>query len=287
VLPKIVTMPKKKKKCIARGNRRNGKRPHYTRRVLPGLKADRENVGTPEAEAKVERILNALAENRWNRKRKLLPNLKLTYPSDDESRQIAELAGINYSSWFAHHIHGIILDAHLSHQSFSKLSIPQVKKALKSVAIQADRLGSKLRKLDVGREARGSEDYAGRLIETELAFQQFEIGEMVLLPQYIDLLDELSRAAQRAACKPMHVPKGAGGNWAVDNFINDLVMTARMLGGSWTNYKSRDDTWKGTLLEALGILEKYLPRNFFPTGELGRSVEHIRTKLADHIRRAP
>ena len=110
---------------------------------------------------------------------------------------------------------------------------------------------------------------------------------MVLLPRYIDLLDALSRAAQRAACKPMHVPKGAGGNWAFDNFINDLVMTARMLGGSWTNYRSRDDTWKGTLLEALRILEKYLPRDFFPPGMLGRSVEHIRKKLADHIRRAP
>jgi hypothetical protein len=214
----------------------------------------------------------------------LLPNLKLTYPSDDESRQIAELAGINYSSWFAHHIHGIILDAHLSHQSFSKLSVPQVKRTLKSVAIQADRLGSKLRKLDVGREARGSEDHAGRLIETELAVQQFEIGEMVLLPRYIDLLDELSRAAQRAARKPMHVPKGAGGNWAFDNFINDLVMTARMQRGTWTNYRSRDDTWKGTLLEALGILEKYVPRNFFPPGVLGRSVEHIRNKLEEQLR---
>jgi hypothetical protein len=231
--------------------------------------------------------LDALQENRWNRKCKLLPTLKLTYPSDDESRQIAELAGINYPSWFGQHIHSIILDAHLTHASFLTLSIPQVRKVLKGVASQVNQLERIISKLDVGREMRGSEAYAGWLIEKELAFQQFEVGGMILLPQYIDLLHGLSSAAQRAAQKPMHVPKGAGGNWAFDNFIDDLVMAALMGGGSWTNYRARDDTWKGTLLEALGILEKYLPRNFFPTGELGRSVEHIRKKLADHIRRAP
>ena len=98
--------------------------------VLARPKADKENIGTPEAEAKVERnaSLDALAENRWNRRRKLLPNLKLTYPSDDKSRQIAELAGINYSSWFAHHIHGIILDAHLCHAVIFKAVSPASEK---------------------------------------------------------------------------------------------------------------------------------------------------------------
>ena len=109
---------------------------------------------------------------------------------------------------------------------------------------------------------------------------------MILLPQYIDLLHGLSSAAQRAAQKPMHVPKGAGGNWAFDNFIEDLVMTARTGGGSWTNYKARDGIWTGTLLEALTILKEYVPRRgFFPNGVVGRSVEHIRKKLADHIQR--
>jgi hypothetical protein len=126
------------------------------------------------------------------------------------------------------------------------------------------------------------------LIEQELAFQQFEVGEMVLLPQYIDLFHALSSAAQRAAQRPMHVPKGAGGNPAFDSFIEDLLMAARMCGGgSWTNYRSADGTWTGTLLEALGILKQYLPQQrFFPTGKLGRSVEHIRKKLDDHIQKA-
>jgi hypothetical protein len=281
------TKKKQKKKSITRGNRRNGKRRHYTRRVLPGPKSDKENVGKPEAEAKVKRILNALAENRWNRKRKLLPNLKLTYPSDDESRQIAELARINYSSWFAHHIHSNILDAHLSHASFLKLSIPQVRGTLKHVATEANRLARMLSKLDVGNESRGSEDYAGWLIEKELALQQSKISGMVLIPKYIGLLDTLSGAAQHAQHRPRHMPKGAGGNPAFDYFIEDLLMTARMLGGHWTNYRSIDGAWKGTLLDTLGILKKYLPEDFFPPGDLGRSVEHIRKKLKDHIQKAP
>jgi hypothetical protein len=285
-----------KKKGIARataGTASDG----TMQRVFARPKADKENIGAPGAEAKdrVERImrgedfrasLNALAENRWNRKCKLLPNLKLTYPSDDESRQIAELARINYSSWFGQHIHSIILDAHLTHASFLTLSIPQVRKVLKRVASQVNQLERIISKLDVGTEMGGSEVYAGWLIEKELAFQQFEVGGKVLLPQYIDLLHGLSSAAQRGAQKPMHVPKGAGGNWAFDNFIEDLVMTARTGGGSWTNYKARDGIWTGTLLEALTILKEYVPRRgFFPNGVVGRSVEHIRKKLADHIQR--
>ena len=229
--------------------------------------------------------LDALRENRWNRQRKLLPKLKLTYPADDEIRHIAELAKVDDALLLRRSIDSIILDAHLTDASFRTLSIPQVRNALNGVATQANRLGKILSKLDVGRESKGSEKEAGRLIELELAVQQFEISGMVLLPEYIDLLDTLSSAAQRAKQKPMHVPKGAGGNWAFDNFIEDLVMAARMGGGSWTIYRSRDDTWKGTLLEALGLLEKYLPEKFFPTVKLGRSVEHIRKKLADHIRR--
>jgi hypothetical protein len=214
--------------------------------------------------------------------------LKLTYPSDDESRQIAKLAKINNSSWFGQHIHSIILDAHLSHASFLTLSIPQVKNVLESVATQANRWGEILSKLDVGGGSRGSKEYAGWLIERELALQQFEVGGMVLLPQYIELLHGLSSAAQRAKQKPMHVPKGAGGNPAFDIFIEDLLIAARMAGGNWSNSRSGDQTWKGTLLQALEILKEYLPqKGFFPPGELGRSVEHIRAKLKDHIRRAP
>jgi hypothetical protein len=232
-------------------------------------------------------LWNSLGKNRWNRKRKLLPSLGLTYPSNDELGRIAELAKIDDTSSFGKSICSIILDAHLNDASFRTLSKPQVKKALNGVARQADRLGKILSKLDVGRGSKGSLDYAGRLIEIELsALQQCQEDGMILLPAYIDLLNALSGATQRAARRPVYVQKGAGGNPAFDRFIEQLLMTARMYRGSWTNYRSRDETWTGTLLDALGILEKYLPRKFFPFGELGRSVEHIRKRLKDQIDRA-
>ena len=125
---------------------------------------------------------------------------------------------------------------------------------------------------------------AGHLIEAELYASG---SEMVLLPEYVILLEALNTAAQRAAGKTISFPRGAGGNPAFDMFIEDLLMIARMHGGSWTNYRSKDQSWAGTLLKALEILKKYLPHSgFFPPGELGRSVEHIRNKLNQHIARS-
>jgi len=214
--------------------------------TVPTVVIVRRNKGTADA----ERILNALAENRWNRKSKLLANLRLTYPSDDESRQIAALAKIDDTSRFARIIESRILDAHLNHASFSTLSIPKVKSALKRLATGASLLSQTLSSLDVGRESRGSERYAGWLIERELAFQS---GATVLIPEYIDLLNTLTGAAQRAEKKPMHVPRGAGGNPAFDEFIEDLLMATRMLGGDWTNYRLRDETWTGTCRDSFSL----------------------------------
>jgi len=227
---------------------------------------------------------DALAKNRWNRRRKLLPNLRLKYPTDDEIRHIMKLAKVDHGLHGT--INGIILDAHLADASFRTLSVPQVKGALNNVANQANQLGELLSTLDIGRGSKGSLDHAGKLIEIELFVLQQTKARRILLPKYIDLLEGLSSAAQRAAQKPMHPPKGAGGNPAFDYFIEDLLMVARARGGSWTNYRLTDQTWRGTLLEALGILKKYLPQQFFPSGELGRSVEHIRKKLKDHIKKA-
>jgi hypothetical protein len=287
----VVIMPKKKSTVRATAGTGSGgkQRIHASANGM-------ENVGSTEAKDRTEPVTmtddrlalwNALVENRWSRKQKLLPNLRLTYPSDDESRTIAELAEVNNAWRFARTIESNILDAHLNHNSFRTLSIPQVKGALKRVSSEANRFAQMLGKLDVGRGSRGSEDYAGWLIELELAFQQSQTNAMVLIPTYIDLLGAFSVAAQSAEQRPIRVPKGAGGNPAFDQFIEDLLMAARMLGGHWTNYRLRDGTWKGTLLATLGILKRYLPEEFFPPGELGRSVEHIRKKLKDHIRRAP
>jgi hypothetical protein len=222
----------------------------------------------------MSKAIQALRKNRWNRKRKLLPNLRLKYPSDDELRSIAKLARVDDASSFGQSIYSIILDAHLYHEQFLTLSTPRVRKVLKRVASQANLLVGILSKIDVG--SRGSEKHAGYMIELELsALEQFNTERMILIPDYIELVSELSRAAQRVEHQPMHLPKGAGGNPAFDLFIQHLLTAAWMRRGCWTNYRSRDGTWKGTLLEALKILKQYLPRlEFFPSGELGRSVEN-------------
>jgi hypothetical protein len=59
-------------------------------------------------------------------------------------------------------------------------------------------------------------------------------------------------------------------------------MAARQRNGNWTVSRT-GGSWGGTLLQALDILKKYLPRDFFPGGELGRAAEHARNKLNKHI----
>jgi hypothetical protein len=147
--------------------------------------------------AESERSYRALQRDRWDRKRKLLPNLRLKYPNDDELRRIANLAEVDNASAFGQSICSIILDAHLFHAQFRTLSAPRVRKALKRIASQANRLRKTLGRLDVGRGSRGSENYAGYLIEVELTLKQ-DSEKMILIPEYIDLLDALSSAAQRA-----------------------------------------------------------------------------------------
>jgi hypothetical protein len=282
-------MPKKKKNT-ARATRRNASA-RTIQRDFADAKAANENVATPQAEAKDRvqgqnrvALWDALAKNQWHRRCKLLPGLRLRYPTDDEQRHIARLAKVDHP--FHATINGIILDAHLADATYRTLSIPQVKVALNNVGNQAIQLAELLSALDIGRGSRGSLQRAGVLIEAELFLEQMK-ARPILLPKYIDLLDGLSSAARRAAQKPMHPPKGAGGNPAFDRFIEDLLMAARSRGGTWTNYRPDGKEWKGTLLEALEVLKKYLPARFFPPGELGRSVEHIRKKLKDHIKKAP
>ena len=225
----------------------------------------------------------AFYKNRWERRRKLLPNLKLRYPDDDEQGCIAQLAGVRNTPAFAQGIRSIILDAYLCDQAFQTLSVSEVKKTINGVAEQANLLKKMLSQLDLGSGSRGSLMEAGRRIEVELYASQ---GGMMQLPEYIVLLDALKTSAQRAVSKPMSFPRGAGGNPAFDTFIEQLLMTARMHGGSWTNYRSKDERWTGTLLKALEILKKYLPARFFPPGDLGCSVQHIREKLDKDIARS-
>jgi hypothetical protein len=226
-----------------------------------------------------------IAENRWNRKRKLLPKLGHTYPSDLELRKVAELAEVDNPSIFGGHIHSIVLDAHLNDASWRNLSIPKVKKVLNKVMTKAQQLRNALQEIDVG--AMASAEYAGRLLEYEMGISSIK-ERLVLIPECIQLLNLLNDAAHRAAqqAKSKRGPKGAGGNHAFNLFIQNLIMAAWQRRGHWTNYKSADGTWTGTLLKALKILKPYVPIGFYPAGELGRSIEHVRKKYKDSITKA-
>jgi hypothetical protein len=249
-----------------------------------------ENFAASRAEAAYRRQedWNAFFQNRWDRRRKLLPSLKLTYPSDNELRSIAQLAKVRDTFAFDDSIKSVILDAHLNDQVFRTLSIPKVREAISAVAKQAKLLRKFLTQLDVGSGSKGSLMQAGLSIEVELYFlSNLTVGRIMQLPEYIVVLDALNTAAERALSKPIYPPRGAGGNPAFDKFIEQLLMTARMHGGSWTNYRSAAGSWEGTLLQALEILDKYLPKpRFFPLGELGRAVQHIRERLNQRIARS-
>ena len=223
-----------------------------------------------------------VSESRWKRKRKLLPKLKLTYPCDLKLRKIAKLAKVDEPSAFGQHILSIMLDAHLNNTSLRNLSIPKVRKTLQSVKKKAQQLGNTLRHIDVG--ANGSANYVGMLLEYQIAYFRFR-NKAVLIPDYVKLLTALQKAASSAArlTKAERGPKGASGNRAFNCFIESLYMAAWQRRGKWTNYASDAGPWTGSLLEALKILEPYLPEDFFPGGVLGRSIEHIKKRLMDNI----
>ncbi len=224
--------------------------------------------------------LDSVTKRRWDRKRKLLPRLRLRYPNDAELQRLAELANVDADSLsiFCEHIRSLILDAHLSDASLQGLSKPRVKSFLTNVASQAQQLSDHLRAIDV--DGRGSADHAGFLLEMELGKIQFN-NNSILLPDYVTILDNLSAAARRGASsiKSKHGQR----NLAFNQFIEALWLIAWQYRGHWTLYRSAQKTWKGTILEALKILQGYLPPHFFPGGVLGRSVEYAISKLKKHI----
>jgi hypothetical protein len=126
-----------------------------------------------------------VASRRRIRRHKLLPDLKLEYPTDDERRKLAELAKVDDSSQFGNHIEHVILDAHLNNLIFSGLSAPAIKETLQSLARKARQLAEDLRAIDVG--SGRSAERAGQLLEYELSKFEFSNNVLYLLPQYISL----------------------------------------------------------------------------------------------------
>jgi hypothetical protein len=121
---------------------------------------------------------DAVLKNRWERKRKLLPSLKLQYPGIDEITKIASLAGIEESrhETFGSGIPGIILDAHLNTASMKEESIPEVKKILQDLRTKALQLRNDLQKIDINLDtavaASGTKQLAGMMLEVEIGKSQ-------------------------------------------------------------------------------------------------------------------
>jgi hypothetical protein len=232
--------------------------------------------------------MDAVTRNRWERKRKLLPTLKLHYPDSDQLAELASLANIEESKHeaFGSSIPGIILDAHLNTASYKGQSIPNVKKMLEGLGTKALQLRNDLQKIDVDLntavEDSGTKQLAGMSLEHEMGKSQ--IGEkLVLIPEYVELLTVLSKASFQAAgsLKAKRGSKGAAGSPAFPSFVERLERTAWMHGGSWTNYPAADGSFHGSFVKAIKLLEEYLPgkSKFLPqVDDLGRSVAHIQGK---------
>jgi hypothetical protein len=127
-------------------------------RIFEATAAATENFAPPPAAAmrgESEVLWNAFYKNRFNRRRELLPNLRLKYPDDNELRCIAQLAEVRDTLAFGQSIPSIILDAHLSDQAFRTLSIPEVSKAINDVTEQAELLKKILTQTRCGERERG------------------------------------------------------------------------------------------------------------------------------------
>jgi hypothetical protein len=215
---------------------------------------------------------------RRSRLRKTLPALQLEYPNDAEMRDLSDLIG-TADPTFSDAIKSIILDAHLNDYALRKVLASDVAQMLKSLRSRTTKLQESLSAIDVG--ARGSAHHAGLLLEFELG-PNCKNGSLNLIRKYVQLLGDLI-AATDGAIKRGQPKRGRGGNPAFDRFIESLDMQARQRNSKLTVFRVDDGRWSGSFLDAVRILKPYLPELFLPNSDLGRSIEHVRKKLNQHI----
>jgi hypothetical protein len=236
----------------------------------------------PAGESKLEQWEASLGPVVWSRLSRT--RLKLKFPTEEELLRISKLAKVSDHSGFGQHICSVVIcDAHRN-QASRRVSNEKVRASLDKVRKRARLLENALREIDVEAPA----EYAGLLLEYELGQVQFK-EQLILFPEWTDLLDLLASAASSAEQR-LNPKRGrkpaAGGNFAFDTFVRQLLMAPRQWSRRWSLYRCPDGTYKGTLLEAIAILRPYLPDKLFPQNvNLGRSVQHIRKKLNDHIAR--
>jgi hypothetical protein len=213
--------------------------------------------------------------SRLLREHHALPYLSLAEKLTEEKlEELARLAQIKYVPQFRSTIQGLILDAYKSDANRHGSSAEITGTSLEKVIIKAEELKSALSEVDVGAPA----EYPGMLLELQLELAHFK-RQSVLIPDLMELTDLLISAASKA--KPRESKRGrrpaAGGNFAFDDFVRGLFKAPWLYGGIWRVSKSKT-VYKGNFLSALEILRPFLPDQFYPKGNLGRSVDHILNK---------
>ena len=237
-------------------------------------------IAIPANETKLAQWAATFSPAGWSRllrKQRLLGKIAIT---EAKLQKIAKLANVQNHSEFGSRIYGLMLDAHRNDAARRGNTSENIKATLDRVIKHANSLTDALRAVDIG----SGGEYPGSLLEGQLEKFHFQ-QQLILIPELIELLNSLAVAAANA--KPKRKKRGRRPNWAFDNFVMGLLTAARQWGGHWSVHKL-DGVYKGELLEALLILEPYLPPKFYPQkAELGRAIEHIRRKLNKNIAENP
>jgi hypothetical protein len=135
--------------------------------------------------------LEHVAARWWERRRRLLPNLKLTYPTEAETQKLAELAAVDDTPVFGSHVRSIILDAHLNDAILRGLSVPKVRRALDTVVESCCELRGAVAAIDVGNG--GSAERVVSLFEMELGRGSSKEQRM-MIPDCLEFLDRVKDA---------------------------------------------------------------------------------------------
>jgi hypothetical protein len=211
------------------------------------------------------------------------------FPTQAELLQIAALAKIKTGSQthFIEDIKELIEQAHIDHKLFQDgpKTYRAVLRRLKRIANHAQKLADELHGVvEAGSSAAGDPEKTFTYDLLNEAIDRSPGGPWKSdqgLAEYIQKLSDFSAVSQRAQQKAEAVfgrrgrPAGAGGNYAFDLFIQHFHLNFRTHGGRLTNAPRRaGGKWSGSFIEALDILEPYLPK-FFPPAETGRAVQNI------------
>src|SRR5439155_19430503 len=192
-------------------------------------------------------------------------------------------------SQFSSSIKGIICDAHDLHAFYGQRHKPtDVVNRISGILKAAQNLQEHLRSVhNPNADAQSACDLIDYALVSGVPKE-----ERLLASDYLRLLNMFLKAGTSAEREAILYAKrgqrkGAGGNLAFDRMIEDLIMTARARGKYWTlTWNYVENKWEGTLIEAVTILRPYLPSSgFFPKGQLGRAIRHIRDKLSAHMKK--